>query len=221
MDAVIKYALVAGKKALQNASIDFEKPGEGANNLQLNRCGILVGTAMGGMQTFATAVEDQATKGFRRMNPFCIPFAITNMPGALLAMDLGFMGPNYSISTACATGNYCILQAADHIRRGDADLMLAGGADAAVIPSGIGEFFFFFRKLKKKVSTFFFSIVLSSSSSLTLCLPLTQNLLLLHSTGGFAACKALSQRNDEPERASRPWDQGRDGFVMGGGITFF
>ena len=141
MDAVIKYALVAGKKALQHASIDFERPGrvDGGTGLRLDRCGILVGTAMGGMQTFATAVEDQATKGFRRMNPFCIPFAITNMPGALLAMDLGFMGPNYSISTACATGNYCILQAADHIRRGDADLMLAGGADAAVIPSGIGE----------------------------------------------------------------------------------
>ena len=152
MDAVIKYALVAGKKALQDASIDFEKPGEDGN-LRLNRCGILVGTAMGGMQTFATAVEDQATKGFRRMNPFCIPFAITNMPGALLAMDLGFMGPNYSISTACATGNYCILQAADHIRRGDADLMLAGGADAAVIPSGIGTSFFLVKNFK---SYFFF-----------------------------------------------------------------
>ena len=127
---------------------------------------------MGGMGTFAAAVEDWATKGFRRMNPFCIPFAITNMPGAQLAMDTGFMGPNYSISTACATGNYCLLAAADHIRRGDADLMLAGGADAAVIPSGIG---------------------------------------------GFTACKALSQRNGEPERASRPWDTGRDGFVMGEG----
>jgi 3-oxoacyl-(acyl-carrier-protein) synthase len=74
------------------------------------------------------------------MNPFCIPFAINNMGGAMLAMDLGFMGPNYSISTACATGNYCIQNAADHIRRGDADLMLAGAADAAIIPSGIGGF---------------------------------------------------------------------------------
>lgn len=74
------------------------------------------------------------------MNPFCIPFAITNMSGALLAMDIGFMGPNYAINTACATGNYCITNAADHIARGDADLMLAGSADAAVIPSGIGGF---------------------------------------------------------------------------------
>ena len=65
---------------------------------------------MGGMQTFATAVEAQAFQGYKKMNPFCIPFAITNMGGAMLAMDLGFMGPNYPISTACATGNYCILR---------------------------------------------------------------------------------------------------------------
>lgn len=74
------------------------------------------------------------------MNPFCIPFAITNMAGALLAMDIGFMGPNYAINTACATGNYCITSAAGHIARGEADLMLAGSADAAIIPAGIGGF---------------------------------------------------------------------------------
>ena len=82
-------------------------------------CGVLTvcccaslpaGSAMGGMQTFATAVEAQAFQGYKKMNPFCIPFAITNMGGAMLAMDLGFMGPNYPISTACATGNYCILR---------------------------------------------------------------------------------------------------------------
>ncbi|CAL5224067.1 g6692 [Coccomyxa viridis] len=170
MDNCIKYTLVAGKKALEASGVGLGK--EELEGLDRAKCGILIGTAMGGMQTFSTAVEDLTLKGFRRMNPFCIPFAITNMPGALLAMDLGFMGPNYSISTACATGNYCILSAAEHIRRGDANLMLAGGADAAIIPSGMG---------------------------------------------GFIACKALSKRNDEPERASRPWDQGRDGFVMGEG----
>lgn len=95
---------------------------------------------MGGMTTFAAGVEALTKSGYRKMNPFCIPFSIGNMGGAMLAMDLRFMGPNYSISTACATGNYCILGAADHIRRGDADLMLAGGADAAIIPSGIGGF---------------------------------------------------------------------------------
>lgn len=106
------------------------------------------------------------------MNPFCIPFAITNMSGAMLAMDLGFMGPNYAINTACATGNYCITSAAEHIRRGEADLMLAGSADATILPAGVG---------------------------------------------GFIACKALSKRNDDPTKASRPWDRQRDGFVMGEG----
>lgn len=138
LDDVIKYILVSGKQALDDAKIQWrEKEGHG---LDLARCGILVGTAMGGMQTFATACEDLHFKGFKKMNPFCIPFAINNMGGALLAMDIGFMGPNYSISTACATGNYCILSAAEHIRRGEADVMLAGGADAAVIPSGLGGF---------------------------------------------------------------------------------
>ncbi|KAK9830287.1 hypothetical protein WJX72_010820 [[Myrmecia] bisecta] len=138
LDACIKYAMVAGKKALADAQLDWE--GDAIKQLDVAKCGILIGSAMGGMQTFSTAIEDLFSKGPKKMNPFCIPFAISNMPSALLAMDLGFMGPNYSISTACATGNYCILSSAQHIQRGDADLMLAGGADAAVIPSGIGGF---------------------------------------------------------------------------------
>lgn len=138
IDSVIKYLQVAGKKALEDAGLSWQGPD--IKELDRSKCGILVGTAMGGMNTFAVAVEALETSGYRKMNPFCIPFAITNMSGAMLAMDLGFMGPNYSISTACATGNYCILSAADHIRRGDANLMLAGGGDAAVIPSGIGGF---------------------------------------------------------------------------------
>ncbi|KAL6777031.1 KAS2 [Auxenochlorella protothecoides x Auxenochlorella symbiontica] len=170
MDEVMKFMFVAGKQALEDAGLPFEGPG--LEDLDRKLCGILIGTAMGGMTTFASGVEALTLSGHRKMNPFCIPFSIGNMGGAMLAMDLGFMGPNYSISTACATGNYCIISAANHIRNGDAVLMLAGGADAAVIPSGIG---------------------------------------------GFIACKALSRRNDEPERASRPWDAGRDGFVMGEG----
>lgn len=97
---------------------------------------LLAGSAMGGMNSFATAVEALETQGHRRMNPFCIPNAITNMPGAMLAMEIGFMGPNFSISTACATGNYCILSAAQDIRTGRADIMLAGAADASIIPAG-------------------------------------------------------------------------------------
>ena len=170
IDAVMKYLQVAGKKALEGAGLPWQGPE--IQEIDRTKAGILIGTAMGGMNTFATAVEALETSGYRKMNPFCIPFAISNMGGAMLAMDLGFMGPNYSISTACATGNYCILSAAEHIRRGEANLMLAGGADAAIIPSGIA---------------------------------------------GFIACKALSKRNDDPAGASRPWDKGRDGFVMGEG----
>ncbi|KAI3742297.1 hypothetical protein L1987_59977 [Smallanthus sonchifolius] len=87
-------------------------------------------------------------------------------------MDLGWMGPNYSSSTACATSNFCILNAANHIIRGEADMMLCGGSDAVIIPIGVG---------------------------------------------GFVACRALSERNSDPSKASRPWDSGRDGFVMGEG----
>ncbi|MEO2192571.1 MAG: beta-ketoacyl-ACP synthase II, partial [bacterium] len=138
-DKVMLYLQTAGKKALDAAGINWREEGD-LNGLDRAKCGVLIGTAMGGLNTFSTAAEALTTSGHRKMNPFCIPFAIGNMGGAMLAIDLGFMGPNYSISTACATGNYCILQAAEHIRRGDADLMLAGGADAAVIPSGIGGF---------------------------------------------------------------------------------
>ncbi|WIA38565.1 hypothetical protein OEZ86_001879 [Tetradesmus obliquus] len=138
LDKSIKFVLVSGKKALADAGLDWQ--GQDIKELDKARCGILIGSAFGGMQTFATAVEALELQSFKKMNPFCIPFAITNMSGALLAMDIGFMGPNYAINTACATGNYCITNAADHIARGDADLMLAGSADAAVIPSGIGGF---------------------------------------------------------------------------------
>lgn len=173
MDDVIKYTIVAGKKALENAGIASEKEHIAQDHVvNPQHCGILIGSAMGGMATFAQGVEDLTLKSYKKMSPFCIPFCIANAPSALLAMDVGFMGPNYNISTACATGNYCILNAAEHIQRGEAELMLAGGAEAAIIPSGLG---------------------------------------------GFIACKALSRRNEEPTRASRPWDKNRDGFVMGEG----
>ncbi|KAG6494371.1 hypothetical protein ZIOFF_049396 [Zingiber officinale] len=107
------------------------------------RAGVLVGTGMGGLSVFSDGVQALIEKGHRKITPFFIPYAITNMGSALLAMDIGFMGPNYSISTA-----------------------------SAIIPIGVG---------------------------------------------GFIACRALSQRNDNPKTASRPWDKGRDGFVMGEG----
>jgi len=167
MDKFMQYLIMAGKKALDNAGITEEI----MNELEKSRCGVLIGSAMGGMKVFSDAIEALRVS-YKKMNPFCVPFATTNMGSAILAMDLGWMGPNYSISTACATSNFCILNAANHIRKGEADLMLCGGSDAPIIPIGLG---------------------------------------------GFVACRALSQRNSDPTRASRPWDVDRDGFVMGEG----
>ncbi|KAL6519230.1 Protein TRANSPORT INHIBITOR RESPONSE 1 [Orobanche gracilis] len=167
MDKFMLYMLTAGKKALADAGITEDVMEE----LDKTRCGVLIGSAMGGMKVFYDALEALRIS-YRKMNPFCVPFATTNMGSAILAMDLGWMGPNYSISTACATSNFCILNAANHIIRGEADMMLCGGSDAAIIPIGLG---------------------------------------------GFVACRALSQRNSDPTKASRPWDSNRDGFVMGEG----
>jgi hypothetical protein len=113
-----------------------------------------------------TGVANLVEKGYKKISPFFIPYAITNMGGALLAIETGFMGPNYSISTACATANYAYVSAANHIRNGEADLMVVGGSEAPIIPVGLG---------------------------------------------GFVACRALSTRNDEPQKASR-W------APLGGGV---
>ena len=99
-----------------------------------------MGTGMGGLTVFSDGVQNLIEKGYRKISPFFIPYAITNMGAALLAMDVGFMGPNYSISTACATSNYCFYAAANHIRRGEADIIIAGGTAAAIIPIGLGGF---------------------------------------------------------------------------------
>lgn len=167
MDKFMLYLLTAGKKALADGGVTEDVMKE----LNKLKCGVLIGSAMGGMKVFNDAIEALRVS-YRKMNPFCVPFATTNMGSAMLAMDLGWMGPNYSISTACATSNFCILNAANHIIRGEADMMLCGGSEAAIIPIGLG---------------------------------------------GFVACRALSQRNSDPTKASRPWDSSRDGFVMGEG----
>ncbi|KAE9604651.1 putative beta-ketoacyl-[acyl-carrier-protein] synthase II [Lupinus albus] len=167
MDKFMLYLLTAGKKALANGGITQDVMDE----LNKQKCGVLIGSAMGGMQVFNDSIEALRIS-YKKVNPFCVPFTTTNMGSAILAMDLGWMGPNYSISTACATSNFCILNAANHIIRGEADMMLCGGSDATIIPIGLG---------------------------------------------GFVACRALSQRNSDPTKASRPWDINRDGFVMGEG----
>ncbi|PON43570.1 Polyketide synthase, beta-ketoacyl synthase domain containing protein [Parasponia andersonii] len=166
-DKFMLYLLTAGKKALTDGGITEEVMRE----LDKNRCGVLIGSALGGMSVSTEAIEALRIS-YKKINPFTVPFATANMGSAILAIDLGWMGPNYSISTACATSNICILNAAYHIVRGDANMMLCGGSDAGIIPIAFG---------------------------------------------GFLACKVLSKRNDEPTKASRPWDINRDGFVLGEG----
>lgn len=168
VDKFIAYTVVGGKKALESAGLSRSQ----FDSLNKQRSGVIIGSGMGGMERYVEGVTSLNEKGWKRVSPFFIPYVITNMGSGMLAMELGFMGPNYSISTACATGNHCIIAAAEHIRKGEADLMLAGGAEAAIVPIGLA---------------------------------------------GFCACKALSERNDDPTKASRPWDKGRDGFVMGEG----
>lgn len=169
VDPFIRYAIVAGKKALEQAQLASPELLSGLNK---QRCGIVVGSGMGGMHMFYNGTQTIIKEGFKRLTPFFVPFIITNMAGALLGIELGFMGPNYSISTACATGNYCIHAAAEHIFRGEADLMLCGGTEAPINQIGVG---------------------------------------------GFIACHALSEYNEDPQKASRPWDKKRDGFVVGEG----
>lgn len=168
VDPFIRYTVVAGKKALEHGKLT----GDAFEKLDKSRAGVLIGSGMGGMNVFYEGIETLLTKGYNRLTPFFVPYIITNMGGALLAIDIGFMGPNYSISTACATSNYCIYSAAEHIMRGDADVMLCGGSESPINPIGLA---------------------------------------------GFVACKALSERNDDAQKASRPWDTQRDGFVMGEG----
>ncbi|MDJ0652098.1 MAG: beta-ketoacyl-ACP synthase II [Simkaniaceae bacterium] len=136
VDPFIRYAMVAGKRALENAGLT----GESLEKLDKSRCGVLVGSGMGGMSVFSEGNKTLFSKGFSRITPFFVPFIITNMAGGLLAIDLGFTGPNYSISTACATANYSIISAAQHMQRGDVDLMICGGTEAPINPIGVAGF---------------------------------------------------------------------------------
>jgi 3-oxoacyl-[acyl-carrier-protein] synthase II len=167
-DKFIKYAIVASKKALEMANLDQDE----LSNLDKTKIGAIISSGMGGMQTFSDGVETIIKQSYRRLTPFFVPMIITNMAGALLAIDLNIQGPNYSISTACATSNYSIHAAAEEIRRGSANIMLAGGTEAPMSAIGLS---------------------------------------------GFVQAKALSENNENPKKASRPWDKNRDGFVMGEG----
>ncbi|KAJ4792728.1 3-oxoacyl-[acyl-carrier-protein] synthase [Rhynchospora pubera] len=138
LDNCWRYGIVGGKKALENAGLGLQT--EAFKKLNKERAGVLLGTGIGGMATFSDGIEALIGKGVRKMSPFFIPYIITNMGSALLGIDIGFMGPNYSISTACATSNYCFHSAANHIRRGESDIILAGGTDAVITACGMGGF---------------------------------------------------------------------------------
>ena len=164
-DRFAQLSMAAAKMAMADAAIDMalENP---------ERFGVLVSSGIGGLKT----LEDQYTillsKGPQRVSAFTIPMLISNMASGLISMEFGMHGPNMCIVTACATSNNAIGESWRMIKFGEADIFLAGGSEAAIIPIGLA---------------------------------------------GFGAMKALSTRNDEPARASRPWDRDRDGFVIGEG----
>ena len=165
MGTFIHYGMVAGIQAIKDAGID-------ADGIDPYRAGVAIGSGIGGISGIEKGAETIIDNGPRRISPFYVPSNIINMISGNLSIQYGFKGPNYCIVTACATGTHNISEAARLIEYGDADLMVAGGAEYASSPT---------------------------------------------SMAGFANAKALSTRNDEPEKASRPWDQERDGFVLSDG----
>jgi 3-oxoacyl-[acyl-carrier-protein] synthase II len=169
MDTFIHYGMAAGLQAVADAGLP---QGEQLSEAQAERIGCMVGSGIGGLPLIEETHAELVAKGPRRVSPFFVPASIINMISGQLSIRLGFQGPNLSVVTACTTGLHCIGLAARLIQTGDADVMVAGGAESTVSPLGIG---------------------------------------------GFAAARALSTRNDSPETASRPWDKGRDGFVLGEG----
>ena len=164
-DPFLKYAVACATMAVEDAALKTD-------GVDPTRFGVLVGSGIGGLETLLGNYEVLRTKGPDRVSPFFIPMLIVNMASGVISMRLGAKGPNSAVVTACATGNHAIGDAAKIIERGDADVMIAGGAEAIIIPLTIA---------------------------------------------GFCQMKAMSTRNDDPTRASRPFDAERDGFVCGEG----
>jgi 3-oxoacyl-[acyl-carrier-protein] synthase II len=164
-DRYSQLAMASAKEAVKQGGLDPQK-------LDLDRVGVLVGSGIGGLDSLGKQDEQLILKGPNRVSPFMIPMMISNMAAGLIAIEFGFAGPNFCVVTACATSNNCIGEAWRLIRDDEADVIVAGGSEAACVPLGMS---------------------------------------------GFAAMRALSTRNDEPERASRPFDKDRDGFVLGEG----
>jgi 3-oxoacyl-[acyl-carrier-protein] synthase II len=164
-DGFVHYAVAAAAQAMQNAGLDAADEHTG------DRRGVAIGSGIGGIGSIEDSHDTLISKGPRKVLPSFIPGAICNIAAGMVSMEYGFRGPNLCIVTACTTGAHNIGEAARLIAYGDADVMIAGGAEKA---SRLG-------------------------------------------VAGFAAMRALSQRNDDPEAASRPWDRDRDGFVLAEG----
>lgn len=165
MDVFLQYGMAAGIQAVQDAGLH-----EAAYDP--TRVGVFIGSGIGGITNIEDVVHTIDRDGPRRISPFFVPGSVINMISGNLSIQYGFQGPNLAVSTACSTGTHSIGLAARLIAYGDADAMVAGGAEMASSPVGIG---------------------------------------------GFGAARALSTRNDAPEKASRPWDRDRDGFALGDG----
>lgn len=165
IDTFIQYGLVAGIEAFNDSGLEV-------NEQNAERIGVAIGSGIGGLGMIESTTDTYDESGPRRVSPFFIPGTIINMISGNLSIMYGLKGPNISIVTACTTGTHCIGDAARMIEYGDADVMVAGGSEAAITELSVA---------------------------------------------GFASAKALSSRNDDPASASRPWDKGRDGFVIGEG----
>ena len=165
MDPFIHYGMVAGLQAITDSGLEISQQ-------NAHRVGVAIGSGIGGLPGIEKGTENFLKEGARKISPFFVPSNIINMISGNLSIKCGAKGPNLAVVSACATGTHNIGDAARIIEYGDADVMIAGGAEMASSPT---------------------------------CL------------SGFAAARALSRRNDAPELASRPWDEDRDGFVLGDG----
>lgn len=165
MDRFIQFGIAAGSEAFHDSGLEV-------SDTNAERIGVYIGAGIGGVDTIEKTTATYLRKGPRRVSPFYVPMSIINMVSGNLSIMHGFKGPNLSMVTACTTGTHAIGEAGRLVEYGDADVMIAGGTEAAVTPT---------------------------------------------SMAGFGNARALSRRNSEPARASRPWDRDRDGFVMGEG----
>ncbi len=167
LDLFAQFAMAAAVQAVSDACLDA-----GGATTDKRRVGVIIGTGTGGIATFEDNMRAYMEKGPSRVSPFFVPMFMANVASALVSMRYGYQGPNYSTVSACATSGHALGDAFRAIQRGDADVMVSGGAEAAITPLAVAS---------------------------------------------FANMKALSERNDDPAAASRPFDKHRDGFVMGDG----